>query len=564
MKTSFAILYIIIVLSIPTFSQQNYYDFSQGDKSTVFYDDFDNNISKHFIGDFQNISAGIVNGEYILQNKTNIYWIKFITHQPDNNFAKPVLALDFSRDFEVETSIKVLNYAKDTDPFGLIIGSRWTDFKIIDRFMRFSFSPNSQFAFQLFVDDKWTQLLDWNKNLNVKKDNFNKLTYRKVGSQVYCFLNELLVFSGPSHALFGQNHGVTFGPFSKIALDYYRISYLNIDQTPPVISVSNPDVSRGFKILEQNNQVSIEGVASDNGEIKQVLLNGENILLRPDGFFQKTILLQNGDNIYTIKAIDKWNNTSVLTFTIQKTDRIVTNDVNNKFGKYYALIIGNNVYHDQSISSLNDPINDATKLFNVLTSRYTFDPGNIILLKNATYVQIIEAFDKLSNIITPNDNLLVFYAGHGWWDDGRKLGYWLPVDSKKSSTAFWIPNSRISDYMGSIHSKHTLLIADACFSGSIFKTRSAFSDAQPAINKLYELPSRKAMTSGNMKEVPDKSAFLYYLVNRLSQNDEKYISSDVLFASFRQAVLNNSPTEPQYGTIQNAGDEGGEFIFILR
>jgi hypothetical protein len=118
--------------------------------------------------------------------------------------------------------------------------------------------------------------------------------------------------------------------------------------------------------------------------------------------------------------------------------------------------------------------------------------------------------------------------------------------------------------MGSINSKHTLLIADACFSGSIFKTRSAFKDAQPAINKLYELSSKKAMTSGNLKEVPDQSVFMHYLVKRLTENSEKYISSDILFSSFRQAVLNNSSTEPQYGTIQNAGDEGGEFIFIKR
>jgi hypothetical protein len=158
----------------------------------------------------------------------------------------------------------------------------------------------------------------------------------------------------------------------------------------------------------------------------------------------------------------------------------------------------------------------------------------------------------------------VFYAGHGWFNETQNLGYWLPVDAKKSNTAYWIPNSRISDYMNSIKSKHTLLIADACFSGSIFKTRSAFSDAEPSINKLYEMPSKKAMTSGTLKEVPDKSVFLQFLVQRLNENKEKYLSSDMLFTSFRQAVLNNSPTEPQYGTIQNAGDEGGEFIFILK
>jgi len=140
----------------------------------------------------------------------------------------------------------------------------------------------------------------------------------------------------------------------------------------------------------------------------------------------------------------------------------------------------------------------------------------------------------------------------------------LPVDAQNNSTAFWIPNSRISDYLKATNSQHTLLIADACFSGSIFKTRVAFNDAQPAINRLYELPSRKAMTSRNMKTVPDESVFVTFLIKRLVENTEKYISSDMLFSSFRQAVLNNSQTEPQYGIIQNTGDEGGEFIFIHR
>ena len=118
--------------------------------------------------------------------------------------------------------------------------------------------------------------------------------------------------------------------------------------------------------------------------------------------------------------------------------------------------------------------------------------------------------------------------------------------------------------MGSIKSKHTLLIADACFSGSIFRTRSAFSKAPKGIKRLYQLPSRNAMTSGYLKEVPDKSMFLKYLVRGLEINTETFYPADVLFANFRSNVMNNSDTEPQYGTIRNAGDEGGEFIFIKR
>ena len=168
----------------------------------------------------------------------------------------------------------------------------------------------------------------------------------------------------------------------------------------------------------------------------------------------------------------------------------------------------------------------------------------------------------MSKTVTENDNLLIFFAGHGYWDEKMKQGYWLPADASYDNSVDWIRNSTIQGYIGSINSKHTLLIADACFSGGIFKTRKAFNDASEGINKLYELSSRKAMTSGTLKEVPDESVFLKYLVKRLNENPEKYISAQDLFTSFRTAVLNNSPNVPQYGTIKDTGDEGGDFIFI--
>ena len=90
------------------------------------------------------------------------------------------------------------------------------------------------------------------------------------------------------------------------------------------------------------------------------------------------------------------------------------------------------------------------------------------------------------------------------------------------------------------------------------------SDATLAINKLYDLPSRKAMTSGTLTEVPDQSAFIKYLIERLLNNSEKYLSSEQLFSSFRIAVINNSNVVPQFGEIKEVGDEGGDFIFILR
>jgi len=233
-------------------------------------------------------------------------------------------------------------------------------------------------------------------------------------------------------------------------------------------------------------------------------------------------------------------------------------------GDYYGLIIGIDNYNDPDLVDLDNPITDATLLYSTLIGNYMFEPENLILLKDPTRADIIRNLDILSNRLTQNDNLVIFYAGHGYWDEGKETGYWLPADAEQFSSVNWIRNSTIQDFVDVIKTKHTLLISDACFAGSIFKTRAAFQNASIAVNKLYSLPSRKAMTSGTLKEVPDKSVFIDYFIKRLLENEKKYISSGELFSSFREAVLNNSPNIPQYGVIQDAGDEGGEFIFIKR
>ena len=239
-------------------------------------------------------------------------------------------------------------------------------------------------------------------------------------------------------------------------------------------------------------------------------------------------------------------------------------DVLNLKGKYYALIMGVNEYDDEYINDLDRPLQDAEKVYKVLTSFYTFEKENVSYLKNPTRADIISTMDELERNITENDNLFIFFAGHGFWDEKSDKGYWLPSDANRSNTVNWIRNTSISEYMASIKSRHTLLVADACFSGGIFKTRRAFSMPDMAVKRLYDLPSRKAMTSGTLKEVPDKSVFVDYFVKRLEENLKKYLPSEQLFFSFKPAVLNNSDNVPQFGIIKNAGDEGGDFIFIRR
>lgn len=236
--------------------------------------------------------------------------------------------------------------------------------------------------------------------------------------------------------------------------------------------------------------------------------------------------------------------------------------------KYRALIMGVSKYQyeDARLQSLDRPASDAQQIYDLITQLYTFEPADVILLKDPTRHDIIEALDKLSQLTGDKDNLLVFYAGHGHWDKQRELGYWLPSDAKRESRSNWISNSDIKDNlaMASIKSKHTLLITDACFGGSIFKSRSMTPDRLMQLNEMYRDPSRRAMTSGNLSEVPDKSIFLDQLLKKLRDNDEEYLPALTLYTRIFEPITNNSTTRPVYGVIQGAGDEGGDFIFERR
>jgi len=251
--------------------------------------------------------------------------------------------------------------------------------------------------------------------------------------------------------------------------------------------------------------------------------------------------------------------------TTENTNNNYIPELETNYPKYYYLIIGINDYmfNEGGLHDLAKATVDATNLQKKLTENYHFETKNSVLLLNPTRQQIIQELEKLALIITEKDNLLIFYAGHGDWDSKLKIGYWLPSDSKLTDKSNWISNSTIRDYIAGINSKHTLLITDACFSGSIFKTRE-INLTNFAMSNLYRLPSRKAMTSGTLTSVPDESKFMEYFLKRLSDTEGKYISARQIFYGIETAVLNNTHTVPQFGVIQDTGDEGGDFIFIKK
>jgi len=360
-------------------------------------------------------------------------------------------------------------------------------------------------------------------------------------------------------------HHATFSQ-QEVESKTARILINNLPDTqPPSMKLITPEVNRGTTYQTDAKEIDLIGEVKDESGIKFVTVNSDVRNVNEAGIFSTRLTLDPGENKIRLVASDNEDNLLEHVFTVAYTppEPTLADKITEK-AKYYGLIIGIDKYEDKNLPDLDNPIDDAEKLYNTLTSKYTFLEENITLLKNAKRNEIVYALDDLSSRVTTDDNVLIFYAGHGNWDEQSNVGYWLPSDAYLTTTANWFRNSTLVDYLKTIHSKHTLLITDACFAGAIFQTRSAFPNRDRAYEVLYELPSRKAMTSGTLTEVPDRSSFTRYLIDRLNENEETYLSSEQLFSSFRIAVINNSDAIPQYGEIRNVGDEGGDFIFLSK
>jgi len=182
------------------------------------------------------------------------------------------------------------------------------------------------------------------------------------------------------------------------------------------------------------------------------------------------------------------------------------------------------------INELDKPIKDAELFYNTITTRYTFEKENVKLLRmrrcQRWWMPLIFMQKGLPLLI-------IFW----FFMPGMEYGKLL----RRLASGFHPMPGRAANLRGSETARSVIISVDkikthfackwCCFGGSIFKSRSAFTDATLAINMLYELPSRKAMTSGTLTEVPDQSAFLKYMIDRLQNNFEKYLSSEQLLGS---------------------------------
>ena len=107
------------------------------------------------------------------------------------------------------------------------------------------------------------------------------------------------------------------------------------------------------------------------------------------------------------------------------------------------------------------------------------------------------------------DNLLIYYAGHGWHDEDASRGYWLPVDSEQGAPSNWLSNATITDMLRAMHARHVMIIADSRYSGtptSGIQMRPQ-SASETYLGKLASKRVRTAMKSGGLAPAEDGAGY---------------------------------------------------------
>lgn len=352
---------------------------------------------------------------------------------------------------------------------------------------------------------------------------------------------------------------------------------VKVDDTPPTIIILEPAVKRSFTIEEDKSAGTqrIRGKALDANGIKKLTINNLPLKIEEGGYFETTVNIKEGVNVFTIVAMDN-NTNSTSENVVVEGGKASNKPQPPPVGKldipaldntsvYHAVLIAETDYMDSGIKNLPGTLSDMCKMYQVLVNNYNFSPSHTDTLVNATKVNILESLIQKANAMKEGDNLFVFYAGHGQMikhEDNSEEGFLVPVDAGKNKMSSYISSDDLVRTIKYSKAKHILFVADACFAGSLFRDISA--DAPEPVAEAYKDKSRKVLASGNRQAVPDQSEFIEYLRLALQENKEKYITAEQLIDSFKNQYKTSTHLQLQYYPIKNVDDLGGQFVFIRK
>lgn len=359
---------------IPAIDQQAIQYAGYSSSEILFSEDFSSNNGKWREGSSDSRYFKIENGYYVIQSfKTGFY--SAAKFNEDDQFN-----IDQSRDFQIECKMKFIS-GEDNNSNSLNWGQKKEDWSNL----RFGFSGDGSykvFSFDDTAENNWTSYKSWTESAALSKNDYNKMTVRKVADQYYFFINETLVTTVPFKPFFGQVLSVQSNQNTTIRIDDIRISYIQPD-------------GAGSKMVASVENESSQPVVAKPEPRKEAQSQKQEEPQEPEKVA-----------IETPKAIDKSTN------------------------KYIQFVEDHPDYKKAIAAYDNQNYTTASALFERLIKRYP-DQAEIYLRAGLGQVQA-ENFDRaigyfeMAYLLNPTDvsvltNLFIFKSAIGQMTEAQKL-----------------------------------------------------------------------------------------------------------------------------------------------
>jgi hypothetical protein len=342
----------------------------------------------------------------------------------------------------------------------------------------------------------------------------------------------------------------------------------------PLIEIAQPLVtlSRGRATATAASDASdVVGTVRSAAGVRQLTVNGQAVTVAANGMFKVRVPIGAQGADIKIAAVDRRGVQNSYDFTIAPLAAAAGGNgsaafvqrvpAGVKLGRYHALIIGNDQY--SAYPKLVSAGNDAQRVGGLLKQKYGFQTT---VLSNANRFEILSALNDMREKLTADDNLFVYFAGHGELDKVSKQGYWIPVDGRADAPNTWLSNRAISDMLNTMAPRHVMVVADSCYSGTmtraavpVFASDSGSANWSRWVQAATSSRSRTALTSGGLAPVPDigrggNSHFANALVAALEDNTQllegQRLFREVSTALASAAAESDLVQAPEYAPIQ--------------
>ncbi|RLD23318.1 MAG: hypothetical protein DRI71_05595 [Bacteroidetes bacterium] len=290
-----------------------------------------------------------------------------------------------------------------------------------------------------------------------------------------------------------------------------------------------------------------------------------------DKIIERDVSLSEGDNIIKVVAISM-DEVEVSDIRVLKVAGTTSAMLSNRTD--YALLFGIGEYDEWS--NLFNPIKDAETIAEELESMYGFKTE---VVTNATTSEIMAKLREYAvKSYQKDDQLFIFFAGHGQFDEIFTEGYLVGTDSKVNDPGktSYISHSTLRTVVNNIPSEHIFLTLDACFGGTFdpLVARSGsrgmddmYSDITQAefIQRRLRFKTRKYVTSGGKQYVADgKPGGHSPFARKFLQALRDYGGQDrILTLQELNGYLLNLKMEPHAGEFGD-NEPGSDFVFIAR